>query len=167
MIPSYLVLSQQIKNELNNIQRVIDRILKVWSQIQENPADQDLYIESVALNLQSFYTGVERIFQLIVARFEEELPSGKHWHTDLLTQVSMDLPDLRPPVIKQSTQNLLDDYRSFRHRIRNIYTYHIDPEKVEVLVTRLPEVYTVVQKDIDQFLDFIDSVAQATVDDED
>ena len=35
MIPSYLVLSQQIKNELNNIQRVIDRILKVWPQIQE------------------------------------------------------------------------------------------------------------------------------------
>jgi hypothetical protein len=162
---AYLILSQEIKNELNNIERVVERTSKVWAQLQKAPAEQEVYVESAALNLQSFYTGLERIFQLIAERLDQELPSGKHWRTDLLTQAGLDLPGLRPPVISHTTQNLLDDYRSFRHRVRNIYTYHIDPQKVEALALDLPEVFAAFRTDLDKFLDFLDIASQIPVDD--
>jgi hypothetical protein len=154
MIFSYLILAQEIKNELKNVERVVERTSKVWAQRKKVSIDQDVYVESATLNLQSFYTGVERLFQLIAERLDQELPSGKHWHTDLLPQISLDLPGLRPPVITATTRNLLAEYRSFRHRIRNIYSYHIDPQKVGVLVIELPKTYTAVQSDLDQFLKF-------------
>ncbi|MGK7954751.1 MAG: hypothetical protein AB4063_05755 [Crocosphaera sp.] len=41
---------------------------------------------AIALCLQSFYTGVERIFQFI-ARFIDYLePTGANWHQQLLEQ---------------------------------------------------------------------------------
>jgi hypothetical protein len=165
MIHSYFILAQEVRNELGNIERVVDHTLQVWDRGQAAPADQDVYIEAIALNLQSFYTGLERIFQLIAERLDQELPSGEHWHTDLLARVSLDLPGLRPPVITTTTQNLLDDYRSFRHRIRNIYTYHIEPKKVEALVIKLPEMYASVRADMDRFLDFLNVANQTLIDD--
>ena len=165
MISGYLILAQEIRNELKNIERVVEHTSKVWTQGKKAAVDQDVYVESAALNLQSFYTGLERVFQLIAERVDQDVPSGRQWHTDLLTQVTLDLPGLRPPVITKVTRNSLDDYRSFRHRIRNIYTYHIDSQKVEVLVVQLPEVYATIKKDIEQFLIFLDAAAQTSVED--
>ncbi|HID62134.1 MAG TPA: hypothetical protein EYP49_05265 [Anaerolineae bacterium] len=166
MIPSYLLLRQQIENEMGNVERAIARTERSMAGARRHLADQDIYIESAALNLQSVYTGIERIFQLVAERIEQSVPAGEYWHTNLLTQMSLELPDLRPAVIRTTTRDDLDDYRSFRHRIRHVYTYHIDPAKVTALVDRLPDVWAAVKQDLERFLAFLDAVAQAEVEEE-
>ena len=52
---------------------------------------------------------------------------GETWHTELLRQMSLDVPDVRPPVLQAETAARLDEYRKFRHRIRNIYATNLDP----------------------------------------
>ncbi len=163
MIPTYLLLRQHIENEMSNVERAIARTERSMAGVRQRPADQDVYLESAVLNLQSVYTGAEHIFQLVAERIEQSVPTGERWHTNLLTQMSLDLPDLRPAVIRTTTRDDLDDYRSFRHRIRHVYTYHIDPEKVMALVDRLPDVWAAVKQDLDHFLTFLDAVAQAEV----
>ncbi len=148
---------------MGNVERAIARTKRSMAGSRRHPDDQDVYIESAALNLQSAYTGLERIFQLIAERIEQSIPTGEHWHANLLTQMSLDLPGLRPAVIRTTTRDALDDYRSFRHRIRHIYTYHIDPAKVAALVDRLPDVWAAVKQDLEHFLAFLDAVAQAEV----
>jgi hypothetical protein len=41
--------------------------------------------------------------------------------------MSLDVPDVRPPVLQTETAARLDEYRKFRHRIRNIYATNLDP----------------------------------------
>jgi hypothetical protein len=166
MIPSYLLLRQQIENEMDNVERAIAHTERSMAGALQHPADQDIYVASAALNLQSVYTGIERIFQLVAERIEQSVPASERWHTDLLSQMSLELPGLRPAVIRATTRDDLDDYRSFRHRIRHVYTYHIDPAKVAALVDRLPDVWAEVKQDLDHFLTFLDAVAQAEVEEE-
>jgi hypothetical protein len=43
-------------------------------------------LDGVALNLHSFYSGTERIFELIAANVDDILPKGENWHQALLKQ---------------------------------------------------------------------------------
>lgn len=44
----------------------------------------------------------------------------------LLTQMAKEIAEVRPAVISYSVQSDLDEYRGFRHIVRNIYTYKFD-----------------------------------------
>jgi HepT-like protein len=85
-------------------------------------ADQDLLLDSVALNLQDFYTGIERAFRRIAGTVDEEVPAGPNWHEGLLRQMAQERTNIRPAVISSDTLEALDQYLRFRHVVRNIYT---------------------------------------------
>jgi hypothetical protein len=40
----------------------------------------EFYLDSVALNLHSFYTALERVFELIATTIDQEKPQGENWH---------------------------------------------------------------------------------------
>ena len=94
----------------------------------------DYYLDAVALNLHGFYGGLERIFERIAAVVDGARPSGEHWHRTLLRQMAEELPGVRPAVISEATHELLDPYRGFRHVARNVYTFLLDPNRLERLV---------------------------------
>ena len=62
---AYLALSARIIKELQELERVVERCEDIWQQAQASGDDR--YIDGVALNLQSFYTGLERILELAVS----------------------------------------------------------------------------------------------------
>ena len=67
-----------IDEELNSINDLVPRIELAWKKAAEN--SDDLYLDSVALNLHGFYSGIERIFELIAKRIDGSLLSGDNWH---------------------------------------------------------------------------------------
>jgi hypothetical protein len=64
---------------------------------------------------------------------------GDSWHTELVKQMALDLGDIRPPVIAGDTAASHDEYRKFRHLVRNIYTTNLDISCMEHLVEDLPK----------------------------
>lgn len=56
------------------------------------------------------------------------------WHKTLLQQMTKEVPEIRPAVISQRTCNQLDEFRGFRHVVRNVYTFKFTAEKLETLV---------------------------------
>jgi len=72
----------------------------------------------VALNLHSFYSALERVFELIALELDGGALGGENWHTELLRQMSTDVPGVRPPVLQPDTAAGLDEYRKFRHRMK-------------------------------------------------
>ncbi len=96
-----------------------------------------MFIDSAALNLHGFYAGVERLFEAVALQLDGSLPKGEAWHRDLLDQMMLDLPGLRPPVITADVMHTLDEYRRFRHVVRNVYAESLDPLRVGELVERL------------------------------
>ncbi|MDY7080698.1 MAG: antitoxin [Chloroflexota bacterium] len=163
MIPPYHFLAQQLREEWDNLERVIRIAQRSMAGAERHPGDQDVYIGSAALNLHGFYSGVEKMFLSIAEQVDDSVPVGSRWHTDLLNQMTYDLPNVRPPVLSRAARDALRDYRSFRHLVRNIYTYNLNPEKVKVLVDHLPDVWVAVKQDVERFLAFLDAVAQAEV----
>jgi len=65
MIERYLILSARIKQELISLEKVVERAKRAMEAIENNPNNEDLFLDSVALNLHDFYTGLERVLSQI------------------------------------------------------------------------------------------------------
>jgi hypothetical protein len=55
--------------------------------------------------------------------------------------VTKEVPGIRPAVISTETGTRLDEYRQFRHVVRNVYTDRFDPAKLGKLVNSAPELF--------------------------
>lgn len=116
MNKKYLTLIGRIREELAEIPRAVDRAKTGWERY--NLTGDDFYLDSVAFNLHSFYTGLERIFELIAVNIEQSKPQGENWHQELLRQMAVEIERVRPPVLSRETRSSLDEYRGFRHVVR-------------------------------------------------
>ena len=61
MIEAYLLLADRIRQELSDLEQVVARAERAIQAARRQPEDQDLYIDSAALNLHDFYAGLELI----------------------------------------------------------------------------------------------------------
>jgi hypothetical protein len=147
-------LAGRIRDELVEIERVRRRIETGWQRVQQS-AD-DYYLDGVALNLHGFYSGLERIFELIATHVDGRLPTGENWHQMLLHQMATEISGVRPAVISELTHVQLDEYRGFRHIVRNVYTFKFEPGKVQKLVDNLPVLFSRVQAELLAFAQFLE-----------
>lgn len=158
---AYSALAERIRGEEPDLARLVQRTTERWKTAQEAPAEQDVYLESAALNLHGFYAGVERLFELIARHVDGDLPAGEKWHHDLLQQMAIHDLDVRPAVISQETAATLDQFRRFRHLVRNVYTFNLVPEKMKPLVADLPGLWDQLRAELLAFADFLDALADA------
>jgi uncharacterized protein CbrC (UPF0167 family) len=115
----------------------------------------DGYLDGVALNLHGFYVGVEKIFEDIARTLEKNIPDGSGWHQDLLLQMTAEISPIRPPVISENTRDCLDEYRGFRHVVRNVYTFNFHASRLQELTKGLQRCYNAVTCDLDEFIKFL------------
>jgi hypothetical protein len=77
----------------------------------------------------------------------------------LLHQISEENHDIRPAVIgKQSAENL-DEYKRFRHVVRNVYTFSLSSEKMAPLIQKLPALWKQIRVELTAFSKFLDTMA--------
>src|SRR3989304_10549315 len=107
MIEGYRVLSARIRQELKELEQVTLRADRAISAAKRQPGDQDLYIDSAVLSLHDFYSGLERIFHFISSSVDSSVPAGHEWHRELLRQMSIEIPKLRPAILLPESFNLL------------------------------------------------------------
>jgi hypothetical protein len=129
------LLAARIISELKELSVLAKRAEQGLKKAKEK--NDDYYFDSVALNLHSIYSGLERIFERIATAIDSSLPSGTNWHRELLNQMAIEVPGIRPAVISSDLKEKLEEYRGFRHVVRNVYTYRLKPEKIEGLVSML------------------------------
>jgi len=151
-------LADRIRSELAELEFVIGRIEDGW-QHSIKSAD-DYYLDSVALNLHGFYSGLERIFEIIASNIDAKKPSGENWHQQLLNQMAGEIPSVRPAVISTDACRHLNEYRGFRHIVRNVYTFKFDPSKIERLVVQAPNLFSEIRKELLAFADFLEEASQ-------
>ncbi|HMQ56092.1 MAG TPA: antitoxin [Anaerolineae bacterium] len=153
-----IALAQSIRQELAELARTVSTIMHHWQRAQVEPSDQDAFLNSVALNLHSFYGGLERIMELIAIEMDGGALGGEAWHSELLRQMALALPGTRPAVLSDQTKQQLDEYRKFRHRIRNIYATQLDGFKMKPLLETLSATWQQVQRELLAFADFLENL---------
>ena len=153
----YRTIAGRIRAESQELARVVERTDRIWQQALTS--SDDYYVDATALNLHGFYAGLERLLEIIADGVDQAKPGGAHWHDELLRQMAAEIPGVRPPVLSQETRDRLDRYRGFRHVVRNVYTYNLDPEQIGVLVKQLAPTMARVAHELTAFADFLEQVA--------
>ena len=158
----YRSVAARIRQELPELDGVARRACRAWASASRDP--EDLYVDAAALNVHGFYAGLEHIFTLIAERIDGSLPSGPNWHQDLLRQMTAEMPGVRAAVLSPDLFPLLDRYRGFRHVVRNVYAYVLDPRLVAVLVEDLPQASERLRAQLAAFADVLEAIAKAADD---
>ncbi len=164
MIPRYRLLAERIRSELSMLEKVVDRAESGLDRASKQPQDQDYFLAAAALDLHGFYVGVERLFELIAAELDETRLSGPRWHRDLLAQMTLEVPGLRPPALSAEARNALTDYLEFRHVVRNVYTFNLRADRIAELVRGLQPTFDLVQHDLLAFVGFLEGLSTADED---
>ncbi|MGD9049514.1 MAG: hypothetical protein PVF77_15765 [Anaerolineae bacterium] len=160
MMERYAVVAGRIRQELVELERVVTRAERAIAAARQSLENQDLYLDSAALNLHDFYAGLERIFRQIAATVDQSVPSEHDWHRELLRQMTVDLPQVRPQVLSVEAAHAIDEFLRFRHIVRNIYTFEFDADRIEHLVRRLEPSFEQARTELLAFAEFLDRLAQ-------
>ncbi len=150
---TYAALAGRLQEALSDLERVVKRAEELLHKAQQH--NDDGYLDGVALNLHGFYSGVERIFEDIARTVDESSPTGPDWHRDLLLQMSAAIDGVRPAVISKETRFCLDEYRGFRHVVRNVYAFNLRPLRLQELTEGLSLCYQRLRAELDDFISFL------------
>ncbi len=154
-------LPERIRSELRELRRLVRRAQEAWNRAERT--GDDLYLDSVALNLHAFYDGLEGLFEAISKRIDGAAPGGPNWHAALLNLMAAETPKLRPAVISETTRAALDPYRSFRHVVRHVYPFRFEAQRLRPLVKEAGPVFERIEREMLAFAAFL----QARADDHD
>lgn len=147
------LLAARVIAELKELFALVDRARLGWDKAKRS--NDDLYLDSVALNIHGFYSGLERLFEKIASTIDGSVPEGTNWHQELLTQMSIEIPGIRSAVISPELKEMLEEFRGFRHVVRNVYTYHFNPEKLTALIEKIDPTAEKIRIELTAFADFL------------
>ena len=115
--------------------------------------------DAVALRLQSLYTGIERCFVQIVRVLNGGPPDGADWHRRLLDRMTVPT-EVRPALLDAVTAKGLAELMRFRHVVRHLYAYELEPEQVQRLLRRALELWPIVDHQLVEFDTWLQALAQ-------
>jgi hypothetical protein len=102
--------------------------------------------------LQSFYQGVESIFETVATRVDRRVPTGAGWHRQLIDQMA-EATGVRLSLISKSTVDRLEPYLGFRHLARHTYPFVLEWSRMRLLVQELVTVSEQFSTDVQAFLE--------------
>lgn len=162
MKTTYIALIGRVKRVSQDLEKVVNRAKSLMEKAQHT--GDDGYLDGVALNLHGFYAGVEKIFEDIARTLEKSIPDSSGWHQDLLLQMAAEISPIRPPVISEDTRDCLDEYRGFRHVVRNVYTFNLHSSRLQELTNGLQHCYEALACDLDDFIQFLNDLSFDSLD---
>lgn len=153
---NYAALSGRIQQQRADLQLVVERAAALLEKAKRS--GDDGYLDGAALNLHGFYTGIESILEDIARTVDGGVPQGADWHKRLLLQMSAEIQEIRIPVIRQETRHCLEEYRAFRHVVRNVYTFNFRFSRIEELVSGVQSCFETVFEDLSHFSLFLKKI---------
>ena len=115
---------------------------------------------AVATMLENYYTAAETVFFRISQQFGNALTPDR-WHSDLLRKMKIEVPDLRPAVISETTYSLMDELMRFRHFKRYYYQLQYDWPRLENLLNVRERVHERLPDELIAFQQFVERLDTA------
>jgi len=145
--------------ELDDLEFLVVKMMKAWQLAKTSPVNQDMFLDSVALNLHGFYSGVESLLLEVARHIDRSIPEGPDWHAQLLSQMSTEGQG-RPAMLSSAHKATLDELRRFRHLVRNVYAFNLNPERVEPLVAHLGREWPSIKAELSAFARVVETAGQ-------
>ena len=161
----YLALKARLEDELIGLERIVRGLDAALERAGAEP--DEFATRALASYVDDFYKGCERICERVAvtldggpsASLRTGLPRGERWHQALLGQMGESGGGGRPPVFGGSLLLELDEYRRFRHRVRHIYGYELETQRVLALARGVKPVLARVRKALEVFGQWLEGQA--------
>ncbi|NPV80026.1 MAG: hypothetical protein HPY52_07070 [Firmicutes bacterium] len=158
MLEEYLVVEGRINKEKENL-LALEKELRDYGLYPTITAraiggfslEDAAAIRIIGSILHDYYTAIENILRTVASRIDKSIPTGEQWHRELLEQMTLAIPGVRPQVLSTETARELNEYRGFRHIFRNLYGFTLSSRRVADLLSRLPAINEALQRDLDIF----------------
>lgn len=127
------------------------------SEMNEAAARLDAtpWASHAAVALHGWYTALEAALERVARTLDEEVPRGERWHRDLLSQVTVEVPGIRPAVLPRTLIPELLEVLGFRHFFRHAYGVALEPDRLRAELERVrritPDVGAALES-LDEFL---------------
>jgi hypothetical protein len=142
---------EEIQFEIDQIDRLFLSYTALFVRVRQVQPDL-IETTAVASVLHSFYNGLELIFLSIAKRLDRQVPTEERWHRQLLFQMTQSSVQ-RDRVISTELAQQLDKYLAFRHFYRHSYSFFLDWNELEKLVSPLQSVWSQAKAELYMFLD--------------
>ena len=105
--------------------------------------------------LHDLYAGIERILVRIAHELNGGVPQAEQWHQQLIEDMRLDIPEVRPAVIDSALARTLGEYLRCRHVFRNVYGSTLEVGRLRPLEQRLPVTLAAFREQIRAFLSWM------------
>ncbi len=143
-------ITQKILFEIEQIDELINASSPLLGLCKNRDPD---FVEKcgIALILQSFYSGIEKIMLLIIKDKDTVLPNGVKWHKDLLDNALKDTSN-RTHIFRENLSEQLNDYLKFRHLVKHSYGFQLKWEKMKNILFDMVPVWKEIKEDVNIFI---------------
>jgi hypothetical protein len=132
------VLARRVARELEVELESIERLPEELAATPKT--DETFGLRARGSILHDFYTGAERVFIRLAEEINGGVPRGESWHRQLLQDMAIAIPEVRPAVISSELETDLGEFLRFRHVFRNVYGFVLQPDRLHALERKLPDV---------------------------
>lgn len=152
---------EQIRLLQAEIKAGLASIAEVYQQIDDLGAHATGSSQDIILGyyLHVLYGLFENLFVQIAERFGNHIGDTTQWHTQLLKRMTLDVKEIRPPVISPEAYLALNELRSFRHLFRNAYLLQFDPDRLNLVLQESLKLKSIYETELNAFLDFLEQLA--------
>ena len=102
--------------------------------------------------LHDFYNGVERVFVRVARELNGGIPQAEQWHRELVNNMALAIPEVRPALIDPPLAASLLEYLRFRHVFRNVYGTVLEADRMRSLEEKLPATLDAFREQVSAFL---------------
>ncbi len=100
------------------------------------------------------------MFINIAREIDRAMPGNQGWHREILGQMTLDIPVIRPAVIGPELASRLQQYLSFRYRFRNLYGYDLEWAKMEELINNMEFTLKQLKESMETFLETLGHIVE-------
>ena len=140
-------LAAEIKGQMWLMEKVSDRLQSRVKAGLDTPGQLD----SVAYQIHNLYCSAEDLLKLIASSFENQIGAGGDWHRVLLLRLSQPVEGMRPAFLSDTSLEVMNKLRSFRHLIRHAYGAEIELTQLQANLSAAQQLYGLIRQDIDTF----------------
>jgi hypothetical protein len=141
---------QKVQFEIEQIDELLGETSPLFDLCKIREPD---FVErcGIALILQSFYNGIEKILLLIMKNKDMGLPNGVKWHKELFDNAFIEANN-RTCIFKKELYEQLNDYLKFRHFARHTYGFQLKWEIMKNLLFDMNVLWEKIKEDINIFM---------------
>lgn len=156
--PALLLAAAQLRDQVARLQREVDDVEALAGAA---PAPDRTALWAIAGHLQAFSSGCEACLRRALEPLDGVPAHGPDSHVRLLHAASLEIPTVRPAVLRAETVSLLDPYRAFRHVFRHGYGVDLDWSRMASRARNIRAAHAALARDVVGFCAFLDAAGAA------